>query len=193
MRVVVLLAACAALAPLGTWGYTAPRGSRRSVGLPQGEHRVDLAASLVGSISPVTDRNPIVRREAERTIRLATLEDLPSLAEHRLKIFRNIVPPTRASRTYNAIFDGLLTNMRNRYRRNGTVILLATRDENALATVRGETLMGNVELSSHQLEGSTLQKEQPDLSRWYLTEMAVNSAYRRRGERVPQTLVLTPT
>mmetsp|Transcript_20345 Transcript_20345/g.61790 ORF Transcript_20345/g.61790 Transcript_20345/m.61790 type:complete len:84 (-) Transcript_20345:761-1012(-) len=83
--------------------------------------------------------------------------------------------------------------MRNRYRRNGTVILLATRDENALATVRGETLMGNVELSSHQLEGSTLQKEQPDLSRWYLTEMAVNSAYRRRGERVPQTLVLTPT
>eukprot|EP00968_Pinguiococcus_pyrenoidosus_P004024 scaffold264_cov317-Pinguiococcus_pyrenoidosus.AAC.38 len=123
----------------------------------------------------------VVAAAPGRTMRVASLDDLGPLAEHRLKIFRNIVPTKIPSRTYDTIFENLVASMRRRFFRKGTYILVATRDEDALAPVRRETLMGNLELSCHSLQGFSKANPDDPIDTWYLTEMAVASTFRRLG------------
>ena len=111
--------------------------------------------------------------------------DAEVVAQHRLEVFRGIARD-ESSVVYRSNRDRLAGLIDGR-RRQGVRVLVAHCGEEPmpLARYRGSPgtaeLVGNVELSSTQFEGTMFQRRRPRKSRWYLTEMGVASAYRRNG------------
>jgi len=129
--------------------------------------------------SPSSSGYSITRSGKDITVRVATPIDDLCIANLRLSVFSDFTPETRK------LFCDRSCHLLSTRRQRGAMCIVATETRTSsssfLPSMEDESVVGTAEISFHEFAETSLGRSRPQGSILYVTEVAVNSAKRRRG------------
>jgi ribosomal protein S18 acetylase RimI-like enzyme len=106
-------------------------------------------------------------------VRVATPENDLDIANLRLSVFSDFTPQTRK------VFCDRSCHLLSARRQRGAICIVVTTHKRLSGDQ--DLVVGTAEISYHEFSGTRLGQARPEDSILYVTEVAVNSKYRRRG------------